>query len=151
MSNFEQEAYHDKVMSTFAEGIYKKMATKRYGIEFCCDTPEQIIIKQERVERETELLQLNAIADPIDDDGEIDGEPVGVVILCVVLNVNFFAGEPGTLTYVSCEGEAVAEEQLTGNRFDRGVVGCAQVNSWAVTGVTELSTGFECYSESNGR
>ena len=58
MSNIEQEVYHDKVNAKFAELIYQKMATKRYGVEFCNkqDNKKWLIKK--------ELLDLNALKDP---------------------------------------------------------------------------------------
>ena len=55
MSTIEQEQYHDQVNSEFAEVVYQKMASERYGIDFCCeaDNPKWFIKK--------ELLDLNAL------------------------------------------------------------------------------------------
>lgn len=48
MSNFEQEEYHDKVNSKFADYMYKKMASERYGLNFCCpNDSDKYSIKKE--------------------------------------------------------------------------------------------------------
>lgn len=55
MSTIEQEQYHDQVNAEFSEVLYQKMATERYGIEFCCQADnDKWLIKKE-------LLDLNAL------------------------------------------------------------------------------------------
>jgi len=97
----EQEEYHDKVHCTFAENMYQKMVTKRYGIEFCCGTEEDKLIEGADFYRKNEMLNLNTIADPI-VDGEVNGEPVarqGGNCLQVLVS----AGRGGgVFTYVPC-------------------------------------------------
>ena len=102
MSNFEQEAYHDKVNSRFANQMYKKMVTKRYGIEFCCEEDdERVIIQQDLVKKE--LLDLNAIIDPLCIDGEPNPKLGPIGFLCEQITISCLAnGYGGSFTYTPC-------------------------------------------------
>jgi hypothetical protein len=51
----ENIEYDNTVNEKFAEAVYQKMASKRYGIEFCCDTD----LKKWSIKKE--LLDLNAL------------------------------------------------------------------------------------------
>ena len=84
MSNFEQEAYHDKVNSKFAELMYQKMATKRYGIEFCCkEENDKWLLRKE-------LLDFNALKDACPPQ-------------CQQYTFGINAGSE-TVTYIPCTG-----------------------------------------------
>lgn len=59
MTNITKDIeYHNRVNCSFAEAVYQKMATERYGIEFCCETDLQ------RYKVEKELLDLNQLVHP---------------------------------------------------------------------------------------
>ena len=49
--------YQEKVNCNFAESVYIMMATRRYGLKFCCD------IDLQRWSIKKELLELNDIKD----------------------------------------------------------------------------------------
>ena len=53
MSNIHKLEYDEKVENKFAEIIYQRMASKRFGIEFCCNEDNT------RWEIKKELLRLN--------------------------------------------------------------------------------------------
>jgi len=50
--------YTEKVLCTFAEGVFDQMAVKRYGITVCCD------IDVDKWDIKRQLLELSAIYDP---------------------------------------------------------------------------------------
>ena len=53
MSTSEQIEYHDQTTCEFAEAVYQKMASDRYGVDFCCN-PQLTKLKARY-----ELLSLN--------------------------------------------------------------------------------------------
>ena len=53
----KDERYHDSINCKFSEAEYQKMASTRFGIEFCCE------LDLKKLEIAKELLNLNAIAD----------------------------------------------------------------------------------------
>lgn len=80
MSNFEQEAYYEKVNAQFADLMYKQMVSKRYGLEVCglqvTDRPEKFLVKKD-------LQDLNGIMDPLcNNEGNPNPEiPTGETLL----------------------------------------------------------------------
>lgn len=50
-----EENYNNKVNQKFAEAVYQKMVSKRYGIKFCCETD----LKKWSIKKE--LIDLNKL------------------------------------------------------------------------------------------
>ena len=57
MSTPKDINYSDNVNCKFAETVYQQMASKRYGLSFCCETD----MDQTNIDKQ--LLDLNAIMD----------------------------------------------------------------------------------------
>ena len=54
----DNNEYHDKINKKFSEAVYQKMAEKRFGVKFCCETDfDKWLIDQQ-------LLTLNNLVDP---------------------------------------------------------------------------------------
>jgi hypothetical protein len=64
MADQEQIEYHDNVKKKFSEAYYQHMASKRFGLDFCCDTARELW------ELKNNLLNLNNIADAEDCPNE---------------------------------------------------------------------------------
>lgn len=58
MANQEQKNYNDNIKKKFSEFLYQKMASDRFGIDFCCDTDRELW------RWKNHLLNLNNISDP---------------------------------------------------------------------------------------
>jgi len=100
VSNFEQIQYHDKVVCDFAEMMYKKMASIRYGVKFCCDKgAEASAFRQTLIKKEA--LDLNAIFNPVINNVVQGTGGVRISGPCSQIAVDSGRGG-GIITYTPC-------------------------------------------------
>jgi len=87
MAKEEQKQYNDKVKSKFSESLYQHMASKRFGIDFCCDTAKKLW------EMKNDLLNLNNISDAAECRTICPEEASNCSFSCVDINycnLNFY-------------------------------------------------------------
>lgn len=94
--------YTEKVLCTFAEGVFDQMAVKRYGITVCCD------IDVDKWDIKRQLLELSAIYDPSLCVCLLPvpvPEPVcyPIEVPCRCITITILTGD-GTFTYIDCDG-----------------------------------------------
>lgn len=98
MADQEQKNYYYKVNAEYAEAMFQKMASIRYGIDFCC-TPDLI-----KWSIKKDLLDMNNAMDstcPNPDNIPQPGDPDYVPGPCGVIDVTY-GTEGGSLKYVPC-------------------------------------------------
>ena len=87
MAKEEQKQYNDKVKSKFSEALYQHMASKRFGIDFCCDTAKKLW------EMKNDLLNLNNISDAAECRTICPEEASNCSLSCIDINycnLNFY-------------------------------------------------------------
>jgi hypothetical protein len=87
MAKEEQKQYNDKVKSKFSESLYQHMASRRFGIDFCCDTAKKLW------EMKNDLLNLNNISDAAECRTICPEEASNCSFSCVDINycnLNFY-------------------------------------------------------------
>ena len=87
MAKEEQKQYNDKVKSKFSESLYQHMASKRFGIDFCCDTAKKLW------EMKNDLLNLNNISDAAECRTICPEEASNCSFSCIDINycnLNFY-------------------------------------------------------------
>ncbi len=87
MAKEEQKQYNDKVKSKFSESLYQHMASRRFGIDFCCDTAKKLW------EMKNDLLNLNNISDAAECRTICPEEASNCSFSCIDINycnLNFY-------------------------------------------------------------
>ncbi len=123
MADQEQKNYSDNVKKKFSESLYQHMASKRFGIDFCCNTAKELW------KWKNNLLNLNNIADAAackvvcPSCCTPEEEENTCVISC--LNLTSFCDIVGIEAYQSwITGELVTGDRVSGEFgvLEKGVV-----------------------------
>lgn len=111
MANQEQKNYYYKVNAEYAEAMFQKMASIRYGIDFCC-TPD---LTKWSIKKE--LLDMNNDMDSICPDPDNPAQPGDENFVpgpCARIDITT-TETGGSITYVPCGSYKKVTETYTGN------------------------------------
>ena len=136
--------YTEKVLCTFAEGVFDQMAVKRYGITVCCD------IDVDKWDIKRQLLELSAIYDP---SLCVCLLPVPVPVCypievpCTCTTITILSGS-GTFTYIDCDG---ISQFVTFDTFNHGYI-CSKTAPILTSNPTKVTytitnTNIECTTD----
>jgi hypothetical protein len=111
MADQEQKNYYYKVNAEYAEAMFQKMASIRYGIDFCC-TPD---LTKWSIKKE--LLDMNNNMDSVCPDPDNPAQPGDENFIpgpCAKIDIATSEGG-GSITYVPCGSYKEVTETYTGN------------------------------------
>jgi hypothetical protein len=137
MADQEQKNYYYKVNAEYAEAMYQKMASIRYGIDFCC-TPD---LTKWSIKKD--LLDMNNAMDSTCPNP--DNIPP-VETTCYVFKATAPPKIGGTVVYVPCGSTEPVTVELSPFIGDDKYYGCYDASTEIITtgGVNVISEGILC-------